>query len=403
MDKREIKTELLKKIFVVFFALIGFLTTIKLAIIYYEANFNPYSLPSFCSVNNFIDCDGVAKTTESQFLGIPLAFWGMFLYLFIIFLAFVDHLKKFKPLEFLSVFKNPLAYISALGYISFLISMILAGISIFEIKKICILCVFTYFMNLLIAISATGFGNKIFDNIKISFVDFIDALKIKKYLITFIPLALLGSVFLTYTTLSYVFTPQVKRIKSIKTFAKMKTDDFNVSGNLLGDEDAKLVVDFYSDYDCPICYAENTMLYRIVEELKGVKIIHHNLPLDSECNPKIKTTFHVGSCRMSKYSIAAEKQGRFLELNSILFEKQPKSEDEIIKLAKPLGLNMKQLKEDANSFSTNKELTDEINKANDLGIDGTPTLVINGKLYEGIKPYYELKDILIKAGAIERK
>ena len=38
--------------------------------------------------------DGIAKTTESQFSGIPLAYWGMFLYLFITFLLFVDKLKN---------------------------------------------------------------------------------------------------------------------------------------------------------------------------------------------------------------------------------------------------------------------------------------------------------------------
>ena len=64
-------------------AFIGFLTTIKLAMIYYDVNFNEYALPSFCSVNDFIDCDGIAKTTESQFLGVPLAYWGMFFSAFI--------------------------------------------------------------------------------------------------------------------------------------------------------------------------------------------------------------------------------------------------------------------------------------------------------------------------------
>ena len=61
-------------------ALIGLVTTIKLAMIYYNANFNPYALASFCSVNDFIDCDGIEKTTESQFFGIPLAYGGLLLY-----------------------------------------------------------------------------------------------------------------------------------------------------------------------------------------------------------------------------------------------------------------------------------------------------------------------------------
>ena len=112
-----------KENIILILAIIGFVTTIKLGIIYYSANFDPYALSSFCSINEFIDCDGIAKTTDSQFLGVPLAFWGMFLYLFIAFMIFVDKLKNIKFLKFLEVFKNPMAYITALGLISFTISI----------------------------------------------------------------------------------------------------------------------------------------------------------------------------------------------------------------------------------------------------------------------------------------
>ena len=113
-----------KKIFIATVAIIGFLTTIKLAMIYYNANFNPYALSSFCSVNDFIDCDGIAKTTESQFFGVPLAYWGMFLYLFMLFMLCVEKLKNIRFLKFLEVFKNPLDYIASLGLISFIISIL---------------------------------------------------------------------------------------------------------------------------------------------------------------------------------------------------------------------------------------------------------------------------------------
>ena len=91
MDKR--------KITIFALALIGFITTIKLAIIFYNANFNDYALSSFCSINSFIDCDSVAKTVDSQFLGVPLAYWGMFFYLIVLFLLFVDKLKNIKFLS----------------------------------------------------------------------------------------------------------------------------------------------------------------------------------------------------------------------------------------------------------------------------------------------------------------
>lgn len=403
MYKREIDNVLLKKILIAFFAFIGFLTTIKLAIIYYDANFNPYALPSFCSINNFVDCDGVAQTIHSQFFGIPLAYWGMFLYLFIIFLVFVDKIKNIKFLSFLEVFKNPLIYISALGIISFLISMVLAGVSVFEIKKICVLCVFTYFLNLVIAGIAFDYKKGFIANLKTCINDFVDALKIKKYLISFLILAILASITLAYTSFSYCFTPQVKRYKAIKTFIDMKTNPFKVNGNILGDANAKIIVYVYTDYRCPICKVYNVMIYRAAQELSGIKIIHKNLPLDSDCNKNVTRPFHEGACMLSRYSIAAENQGRFWDMNSEIFDEQPKTEDALLKLAKSMGFDTIKLREDANSIEVKDRLKKDIDNANELKIDGTPTIVINGKVYTGIKPYYELKEILIKAGASEKR
>lgn len=402
MEKMPVNKVLLRKMFILFFAIVGFLTTIKLAIIYYEANFNEYALPSFCSINNFIDCDGVAQTTHSQFLGIPLALWGIFLYLFIIFLVFVDKLKNIKLLSFLEVFKNQLAYISAVGLISFFISMSLAAVSIFEIKKICILCVFTYILNLLIAIAAKE--TTWLNDFIVSAKDFIDAIKVKKYLISFLGVAFLAFCVLSYTTISCVLTPQIKRIREFRQYEKMQDGNpFKATGNVLGDKNAKLTVYIYTDYRCPICRTYNVITHRAAKELGGFKMVHKNLPLDMECNEKLSKPFHEGSCMMAKYAIAAENQGKFWDFNSDLFETQPKTESDVLALASVMGFNTAKMKKDANSETTKERLRNDIDNAINLNIDGTPTIVINGKVYAGIKPYYELKDILLKAGAYERK
>ena len=72
-----------KKFAIQILALIGLILSIKLAHIYYVANYERYALSSFCSINDFIDCDGAARSTVSQFWGIPLAYWGIFFYLII--------------------------------------------------------------------------------------------------------------------------------------------------------------------------------------------------------------------------------------------------------------------------------------------------------------------------------
>lgn len=399
---------LAKRITLTILALIGFITSIKLSIIYWDANFNPYALSSFCSINDLIDCDGVAKTTHSQFFGVPLAFWGLFLYFVFLFFTYVDKLKNisikgFRIFAYFDVFKNPLSYICAIGVIAFTISMLLAGISIFEIHKICILCFFTYILNLLIGLIAKPENESIWSVFVTSFKDFIDAVRVKKYAIALSVVLIAAAAILTYTTLTDVLAPQVKMQKELNYYSS-PGHEYKVSGNTLGDENAEIVVHEYTDYQCPFCFVLNTMMQRAVSELKNIKVVHHNLPLDMECNPLLKTQMHDGSCLMAKYSIAAGYQGKYWDMNNMLFDNEIQGEDSIIENAKRIkGLNIEQLKKDAYSEETLKELKREINEANAIGIDGTPAIRINMETKVGIMPYEELKEKLIKAGAVERK
>ena len=392
--------EMKKKISIAIIAIIGIITTIKLAVIYYNANFNPYALSSFCSVNDFIDCDGIAKTTEAQFFGIPLAYWGLFFYGFVFLMLFAPKLKNYKLFKFMEVFKNPLDYLASLGLLAFLISMVLLCLSLFEIHKLCVLCAFTYILNLLIGCIATDFKNGGFiHSIKQSFSDFIDAVKIKKYLVAFIAVMVLAVGFLTYTSVSYKFTPQVKSQLKFKEFVHAKRNKYAVKGNILGDKDAKINVYVYSDYQCPICYAHNIMVHKLAKEVKGVRVIHKNYPLDTDCNVYLESPFHQGSCVDARYAIAAEKQGKLWEMNDVLFQHKPQTEQEILKLIKHKGFDIDKLRQDANSLETFKQLSDEIDSAHEKGINGTPTTVVNDEVYIGIKPYEEYKEWVLNFGS----
>ena len=79
-----------KKLGIQILSIIGIIITIKLACIYYVANYQQYALSSFCSINEFVDCDGAARSTLAQFWGIPLAYWGLFFYTVVLFLTVVD-------------------------------------------------------------------------------------------------------------------------------------------------------------------------------------------------------------------------------------------------------------------------------------------------------------------------
>ena len=318
-------------------------------------------------------------------------------------MLFVDKLKNFKLLKFLEVFKNPLDYITALGLISFTISIILLCVSLFEIHKLCVLCAFTYILNLLIALVAADYGNGSFVKaFKQSVTDLLDALKIKPYAIAFFTVLAIAAGVLVYTSTSYVLTPQVKYSKQFKEFITAKTNKYAVSGNTLGDENADNIIYVYSDYRCPICKPHNIMMHKLAHELKGFKIVHRDIPLDTECNKYLRQPFHFGSCTMARYAIAAEKQGKFWDINTLFFDKQPADEAAILKIAEDLGLDTEKLKRDADSLAVRKQLEQEIDLATKKGINGTPVTEINGVIHVGIKPYDEFKKLFIEAGAKRR-
>ena len=379
-------------------AITGLALSIKLALIYYTANYDRYALSSFCSINDFIDCDGAARSTVSQFLGIPLAYWGIFFYVTVIFLTFVDKLKNISFLKFLEVFKEPKAYITFLGVVAFLCSMSLAFISLYGIKKLCILCVITYFIDFIISvISADGLFKNIIRDFKTTFFDFIDG--VKKYTKTFVVLLLLATTILTYSEVTLNFVPHIKQKKSILKYGKIKYNPYRVQGNLLGVENPKVVIELYSDYVCPLCYINNIMLHEAAKEYTNIKIVHFNYPFDKVCNLTLEYTMHPNACFMSRVALAAERQNNYWGMASLLYENQPKNSEKVLELAEKINLDKTQLLHDIQSSEVKDRLASDIKQGIELNIDATPTMLINGEKIVGVKPYYELKAILEKHGA----
>lgn len=398
------ENNLKKTIIITILVLLGLITTVDLAHIYYEANFNQYALPSFCSISNFVDCDGVARTTESQFFGVPLAYWGLFLYSFILMLLGVDKLKKVPFLKFLEVFKNKFHYIAALGIIAFTISMILLCVSLFGIHKLCIMCALTYIIDLCIAIVAMkDLDGGIVGAFKQSYLDLLDGLKPIPYRIAFTLVMICAVGFLGWAFSSAKFSPALKFQRDYGEFTKSEINPYAVKGNVLGSKDKDAVVlNIFSDYKCPMCFACNNMIHKLVTEFKNLRIEHHALPLDTSCNKYLKQEFHEGSCIMAKYAEAAQMQGKFWEVNSLFFEKKPSTEVEVLDVLKNSGfdLDMDKLKKDAHSEKVNniiqKEIDYSLTKSSQMG---TPALQMGDDYELGIKGYHDLKKWAIDHGA----
>lgn len=389
-----------KKISITLLSLIGLALAIELCVVYYNANFAIDAKPSICAISETMDCDGVAKSIYSQFLGIPLSLWGVCLYLFVLFMTFVDKIKNIKFLGFLNVFKNPSAYIFCISLLSFIISMCLAVISVEKINSVCIFCFMTYAIDLIIAIVSKDWKQNILYELKTSINDFIEAIKVKKYAFWFTLLVMLGVSILAYTTVSNIFTPQIaKRNEMINFINEYK----NITdGTTMGPEEADVIIEEFIDFNCGGCFMANLYLHRIMKEFKNVKVTQHILPLEKACNHNMQHEGHKNSCIKAKYALAAAKQNKYWQMSDVLFAENPEDEKSIIEQARLLDFDIKQLKTDAHSEEVKQEIVDSIKLADSKRISGTPTIYIGMRKLIGINSYPDFKQVIIEQGGKEK-
>lgn len=374
----------LNKIILIIIAIAGILISGELLVVYYNANFNPEAGPSFCAVNEYINCDAVAETVYSRFLGIPLALWGLGFYSFILLLL----LFPFNKFRLFEVFQHPGSYIFTLASFSVVVSVVLFYITYFVIEKVCMLCQYLYITNALLFLASKS-GKSAIELYKNTFVDLKNIIFNKTWRKIVIFIGIIWVISLVLINIYTPFTPgdTVTETK-VQNYYKIGT-----IGNILGSKDAKLVIEEYTDYECPYCSISNGMMLRLTKEVKGVRVEHYDFPLDKECNPFVKNSLHKNSCKAIYYAKAARKQGKFWDLATLLYEnREDLSEKNILKLAKSIDLDIEQLKKDAAMTEKYKEeIKKDITRADKLGIEGTPSYVIGIKKYEGIMPYSELK------------
>jgi protein-disulfide isomerase len=128
----------------------------------------------------------------------------------------------------------------------------------------------------------------------------------------------------------------------------------------------------FSDFQCPHCAAAHPELARLVREFEGqVKLIFKHFPLEA----------HSRATAAARAAEAARHQGKFWEMHDVLFEHQHQLEDsELERYASMLGLDLERFRTDVASDETRERVDADREQGKRLGIEGTPTIYINGRL-----------------------
>ena len=80
----------------------------------------------------------------------------------------------------------------------------------------------------------------------------------------------------------------------------------------------------------------------------------------------------------AKAALAADKQGKFYQFHeAVMSEDDPLNQDRVLEIASSIGLDTDQLTTDINSREINLQLENDIQLANNLGLVGTPAMIIS--------------------------
>lgn len=106
---------------------------------------------------------------------------------------------------------------------------------------------------------------------------------------------------------------------------------------------------------------------------KDVRIVFKNYPLP----------MHPFAVKAAMAALAAKSQGKFWQYHSKIFENLSSLSDaKFLDIARELGLDMKKFADDQKSAYNQGIIARDQNEGNLAGVQGTPTIFINGKVLE---------------------
>jgi protein-disulfide isomerase len=130
----------------------------------------------------------------------------------------------------------------------------------------------------------------------------------------------------------------------------------------------------YGDFQCPFCGQS----YRVVRDLEDrfggdLRFVFRHFPL---------TEIHPLALAAAEAAEAAGDQGRFWEMHDALFQNQPRFQpEELIAYASQLGLDVDAFTEDLAVVRHRDRIRADFMGGVRSGVNGTPSLFINGELF----------------------
>ena len=138
-----------------------------------------------------------------------------------------------------------------------------------------------------------------------------------------------------------------------------------------GAKDAKVTLVEFSDFQCPYSQRAQPLIEKLLEAYpEDLRHVYKNFPLG----------FHKEALPAAKACLAADMQGKFWEMEELVFKNPKELKDEDLKgYAKEIGLDVERFEKDYKSDEVDKRVQEDKAEAKKAQVTGTPTLFLNGK------------------------
>jgi protein-disulfide isomerase/uncharacterized membrane protein len=371
----------------------GFFVSLYTLILHLQSLAHP-GFASLCDINAKFNCSDVINSAYGELGSIPLGSYGMTYFIIILVAALLPKISAVTTRQLLIIE-------SLIGFTGFLGVLSLLYISNVILRKICptctvihVLIVFYFVLNLI-----GLYRNK----------EIIQPTeKGTQYLIRFFVVsAVLGSIPL----IAGLFAPLViasnfanadKEV--VKPVLAMTSQEqlmqFNPAGNgedyRRGSDQAKVVLQMFSDFGCPHCKKAIAELVQAQDEvgLDKVLIVYRFFPLNSDCNSYLSADrqWYPYGCVLTQAARCAGRQGKFWEFKDWGFSGQEWTEEErkqnfstagLKQEAQTLGMDSDRFMQCVESGETLTKIKTDEGMAHKLNIQGTPYIIINGTVYDG--------------------
>jgi protein-disulfide isomerase len=133
----------------------------------------------------------------------------------------------------------------------------------------------------------------------------------------------------------------------------------------------------FSDYQCPFCRILNAQLDSVLRADSSLRIVFRQFPLEG----------HAIARPAARAALCAGEQEQFRAFHNALFASATDAEHwDFQKIATQVGIESEALRKCLASERPDSVIDADIRAGRQLGVQGTPTFLINDRLYVGLPP-----------------